>query len=619
MTKHIIICFGNRRRIIALPSSYNSLLKVARKQFPNMGSIYSLVALYQPQDFKGTVDHVCWVELDETAYSALHDRAILHFNVQHPITKEYMLPLPNTDPDAQEKLQATFFEEVPLVGSMNPSRTKNTEDNNTQDITSVPVNYRDDGNACTSGWGGASERFRRSAKYIPNVQECKAAVGLAVGQSAAPKITKTEETAEHLKSEPEQNFPVYQPHHQHQHREPRSSTCAPYCWCKLCTNKMASGKVPPNQKTVFDREDVSDIEVIDVVPVPQNDGWGVNSGWNNVGDAYTPGVPAPITQKNDPDETFKQTTTSGYCGWTHSSFPDFEDEDLGEPFDSSTPARGRAPGAVSGAWGAPPVHNDGEGWGQPPSNPSVQYSRDQGLFSFINQQNGPKAENDDCRGYGEWNTGRQTHQFRSNPPTALSPLAWSPSSTTFAPAPQMGWRRVGDEQQHHATTWSPERQKHQQQQSSRGRQQKQQEKNEKNQRSHHPANYRNSSPKRQTQPVQPPSQYWRFAKPQEAKKETDRDHDVATKKKQLEEKAYDTDATITDPNRTETDNSNATLNDCEHGHRDDIPRCGGWKPHLPNSSHSQQYEAVNNYPAADPFRGQPSKGWGKAASADKAT
>lgn len=192
MTKHIIICFGDRRRIIALPSSYNGLLKVAREQFPNMSSVSSLVALYQPEDFKGTVDDTCWVEVDKTAYGTLHDRAVVYFNVQHPITKEYILPLPGTDPD-QPQSRAARIEEIPLAGPADSSRYIDPDDSSTQQATTFPNNNRDDADACANGWGGASERFRRSAKYIPNPQDCKDAIDGASDQWSDPESTKLEE------------------------------------------------------------------------------------------------------------------------------------------------------------------------------------------------------------------------------------------------------------------------------------------------------------------------------------------------------------------------------------------------------------------------------------------
>lgn len=194
--QHITIVFSERHRVIALPATYEDLIKEGRKAFPYMSSVYSICVLFRPEDMPANSDY--WVELDPSAYTVVHNKALLYFNVQHPITKEYILPLPGHGPhllpnpqkaangigrsavcSAEEDNAAPEYVGVQVSDRMSPAKLNVYEDS-TAFVAEVE---RPDGDACGSGWGVASERFRRSAKLIPNLKECKEAIGLSVGES----------------------------------------------------------------------------------------------------------------------------------------------------------------------------------------------------------------------------------------------------------------------------------------------------------------------------------------------------------------------------------------------------------------------------------------------------
>lgn len=512
MTKHIIICFGDRRRIIALPSSYNSLLKVARKQFPSMGSIYSLVALYQPEDFKGTIEEKCWVELDETAYCTLHDRAVVHFNVQHHITKEYLLPLPNTDPDKPQP-QVNLFEETPLAGSADTSHSINPDDSNIKQLKTVPDNNRDDGDACASGWGGASERFRRSAKYIPNLQDCKDAIKVASDQWSDPESTKLEEgekASEQVNSEAQQGCggPAQDnPQTQHQHLEACAMGCDHKCCCELCLANEAGEFPSPAQKTILHGE--TDINNTDAI-VSQNDGWGRIAGWGHGHEEHC--LKNENTKNGNPGQTFQET--SAHDGWAPAQSIYFE-EDLGEPFDQTTPVQGRVPASNGGVWkgpavvcGAPPARNDTT-WGQSVPGASTQYRQDHDLSWHPPSAFRFEPENSDGRCYGTQNPGRETAQFKAPRPVETHRVS-SVEALASGPAPGMGWCN----EQSYASDWSPEPQN--QKQSGLCWQQQSKE----NQPQHHGTEYRTGSPIKYGQHFQQSTHYWSCRNPQPTKGNT---------------------------------------------------------------------------------------------------
>lgn len=197
MVNTITICFGNRKRRIAIPATYRDFINEGRTQFPHMSAIYNVVVLYQ--DTKagpGTT----WVELAESAYGQVKNGDVFFFNVQDSITKEYILPRPDQDPDLPVQRQirpedckgftgtsdaaADAAEPVGEAGkkvkvSQRPRPYTVTYGNSG---TVAPVGQTA-GDAWGNSWGIASERFRRSAKLVPDLKECKEAIGLAVGES----------------------------------------------------------------------------------------------------------------------------------------------------------------------------------------------------------------------------------------------------------------------------------------------------------------------------------------------------------------------------------------------------------------------------------------------------
>lgn len=466
MTKHIIICFGGRCRIIALPSSYNGLLKVARKQFPNMGSLYSLVALYQPEDFKATNDHTCWVELDETAYSTLHDRAVLHFNVQHAITKEYILPLPNSDQDIQPKSQVPPFKGVPLAESPGPSSTIDTNGDIIEEAEGGPANMRGDGDACASGWGGASERFRRSAKYIPDLQECKEAVRRGSGQLIEEENNEENEMAEQMNLGEQRKCEVVNDHEnqgQYQDLEVCPLGCEHNGHCDGCQAQDENTWRPATQQTI---PPYANGGHNDVVTHPQNHGEGQNAGWNNWGMA--PDLAACTSRANNLNRAWIEAAAAGHTDWAPLSPMDFEKEGSGNPFDQSSLLRGRVADAAPGGWGPSPdftpprpsTHNGG--YDQDAIVLSARRHPDKG-FTWPSHQPG------DSWGRQVPNFGDGTHasdiartRFVSFPPQPGHPRPTNfpeASSPVPIPVPHMGrGNNMNEHDPWRASTWSPERQ-----------------------------------------------------------------------------------------------------------------------------------------------------------------
>lgn len=196
MTKHITIRFGDRGRMIAMPPSYTDLLKEARKHFPKIGSVYNIVVLYQPKHLKDTLYGQYWIELDRNAYSSINDQEVLYFNVQDPLTKEYILPLPDQDPNILPNSQIRAPDKS-QHSTQNDARnfTVNKGDDKVscevphsfvssyRDLDTLPPYRPGDSDACSSGWGHASERFRQSAKYMPDLKDCKSAEDYTVDES----------------------------------------------------------------------------------------------------------------------------------------------------------------------------------------------------------------------------------------------------------------------------------------------------------------------------------------------------------------------------------------------------------------------------------------------------
>lgn len=181
--------------MVAKPATYQDLKREIRKQFPMLASVFSVLILFKPDVEDGSLLSN-WVEVDPSAYSVVRDGAHIFINVAEPITKRYMFPFPDgrnsnvgplnqvADTSGVGNHTSPFMDGVVHDGqvSITKSRTSKSKYNYTDSETS-PKLQRSDGAACASGWAGASEKFRRSAKLIPDLKDCKGAIGLEVGES----------------------------------------------------------------------------------------------------------------------------------------------------------------------------------------------------------------------------------------------------------------------------------------------------------------------------------------------------------------------------------------------------------------------------------------------------
>lgn len=188
--------------MVARPATYQHLLREIRSHFPNLAAVYNLVVLFKPTTNDGLLEN--WVQVAPSAYGHVHDSAELFVNVAHPLTKDYILPLPDRPiPYRQLRKEVrgtdghgnhveidtgdqTFPAEDVQVSKTKPRVVSSRHRGATQafDNSSMSLELeRPGGDAFTSGWGGASERFRRSTKLVPDLRDCKKAVGQTVGQS----------------------------------------------------------------------------------------------------------------------------------------------------------------------------------------------------------------------------------------------------------------------------------------------------------------------------------------------------------------------------------------------------------------------------------------------------
>lgn len=162
------------------------------------------------------------MEVDASAYSAVHDGAELFVNVVHPLTKEYILPLPDRpvpnrqhrkqvrrtdglgnrvgvedgDHDATAQGNQVQDDEVSKFRSRGvSSRSRGVSHNFDNSLLSLELE-QPGGDAFGSGWAAASERFRRSTKLVPNLKDCKEAVGQRVGESNFYPEDEEEQTAD---------------------------------------------------------------------------------------------------------------------------------------------------------------------------------------------------------------------------------------------------------------------------------------------------------------------------------------------------------------------------------------------------------------------------------------
>lgn len=261
--QHVTIVFGERHRVIALPATYEDLIKEARKAFPYMSSVYSICVLFKAEHMPSNNTH--WVELDPSAYAAIPHKALLYFNVQHPITKEYILPLPDHHPNVLSKLQKG-------ADGIGRSAIYSPENDNTipenvgdqvshRDSCSQPCVYeesnafvaeaeRPDGDACGSGWGVASERFRRSAKLIPNLKECKEAIGLVVEESNGYPDEQNANYKKILTTSNDQRTNTQDAVGDYRHHVDFGVVkCAYGCNCQDCEKEIPEEHTKPSRKT----------------------------------------------------------------------------------------------------------------------------------------------------------------------------------------------------------------------------------------------------------------------------------------------------------------------------------------------------------------------------------
>ncbi|KUI54474.1 hypothetical protein VP1G_01985 [Cytospora mali] len=200
MSTFLYLTFGDRTVMVAKPATYQDLKHEIRKQFPMLASVFSLVVLFKPNPENGSMLNN-WVEIDLSAYSAVHDGAEVFINVAEPISKRYMFPFPdgrNSNVGPMNQVPHTdglgnrinlSMGDVPLADAQQVSTKRSSSSRKPKAKHDGPGSEtprkveRLDGDACASGWAGASERFRRSARLVPDLKDRKEAVGLEVGQS----------------------------------------------------------------------------------------------------------------------------------------------------------------------------------------------------------------------------------------------------------------------------------------------------------------------------------------------------------------------------------------------------------------------------------------------------
>ncbi|KAG6355751.1 hypothetical protein INS49_003717 [Diaporthe citri] len=216
MASNIFLTLGERTVMVARPATYQNLQREIRTQFPRVSSVYSLAVLFQPANINGGLLSN-WVEVDASAYSAVHNGAELFVNVVHPLTKEYILPLPGLPvPNRQHRKQVRRTDglgnrvgvedgdhdataQSDQVSKSRPRgvSTRTRGSSHKFDNFSLSLELEQPGgDAFGSGWAAASERFRRSTKLLPNLKDCKEAIGQSVGESNFYPEDEEEQTAD---------------------------------------------------------------------------------------------------------------------------------------------------------------------------------------------------------------------------------------------------------------------------------------------------------------------------------------------------------------------------------------------------------------------------------------
>ncbi|ROW00478.1 hypothetical protein VPNG_07955 [Cytospora leucostoma] len=233
MSAYIYVSFGERTVMMAKPATYQDLKRDIRTHFPMLGSVSSMVILWK--DNGNTTGH--WIEVVDSAYSVIPSGGELFVNVAEPITKRYIFTLPDG-----RNSNVGPLKQVPHGGG---SSIRNNQTGQQVSINNKPKtskhsypgsesSFRFDrsvGAACASGWAVASERFRRSAKLIPNLEDCKEAVGLEVGESDCYP-DEDGKSADNMSG-----------HVQHQHYDACSRACTHECDCELCLQERGDTTV----------------------------------------------------------------------------------------------------------------------------------------------------------------------------------------------------------------------------------------------------------------------------------------------------------------------------------------------------------------------------------------
>lgn len=241
MASTVFLTLGLRTVMIARPATYEDLRAQIRTQFPEVSAVYSVAVVFQPANVNGGLLQN-WVEVDASAYGAVHDGAELFVNVVHPLTKEYILPLPDRPiPNHRRRKQVRrtdgdgrrFREEAgdhdattqgdqvskfrPRGASSGPRGVSHTFFNSSLSLELEQLG----GDAFGNGWGGASGRFRRSTKLVPNLKDCKEAVGRSVGESNFYADDEEEQTADF-------ELGLQQPQYQDQDQPPQATEAGWY-------------------------------------------------------------------------------------------------------------------------------------------------------------------------------------------------------------------------------------------------------------------------------------------------------------------------------------------------------------------------------------------------------
>lgn len=253
MAPTIYLTLGARTVMVARPATYQDLVREIRHHFPNLASVYNLAVVFQPALANGAYLQN-WVEVDPSAYNAVHDGAELFVNVVHPLTKEYILPLPGQSvPNHHNRKQVrrtdNFGNRVgnepgdydataqddqvsklrPRGASTGPRGVSYKYLNSSLSLELEPLG----GDAFGSGWGGASERFRRSTKLVPNLKDCKEAIGQRVGESNFYPEDEEERTAD---------FKLGIQQHQGQNQRPQATEAGWYAGGELAPGDENPGE-----------------------------------------------------------------------------------------------------------------------------------------------------------------------------------------------------------------------------------------------------------------------------------------------------------------------------------------------------------------------------------------